>query len=285
VGGYGESPLFYAQGGNPVPPGVSLPRPLIGLESFSVLQEVPEPSAWLLFAVGIGGLAWRVSRRRGVLSPQRQRPKLSSFRQCGGTITQCAIVVARSDPDAGLARPGGSVRRLSATRATAVSWGFQTIATLGVIALFAWLSQLGSAGAAPNVIAWGDNCYDQTDVPPGLMNPVAVAAGNYHSLALKCDGTVAAWGAYMTVTSYVPATVPTDLANVVAIAAGLEHSVALRADGTVIAWGANSYGQANVPLAVRNAAALAGGYYFSVALLGDGPPIVMECRPIHRFAT
>jgi hypothetical protein len=62
VGGYGESPLFYAQGGNPVPPGVSLPRPLIGLESFSVLQETPEPSTWALLLLGGAGMWW--CRRR-----------------------------------------------------------------------------------------------------------------------------------------------------------------------------------------------------------------------------
>jgi alpha-tubulin suppressor-like RCC1 family protein len=43
-------------------------------------------------------------------------------------------------------------------------------------------------------VAWGDNSYGQRNVPPGLSNVVAVAAGAYHSLALKADGTVVAWG-------------------------------------------------------------------------------------------
>ena len=34
----------------------------------------------------------------------------------------------------------------------------------------------------------------QSDVPAGLSNVVAVAAGGQHSLALKADGTVVAWG-------------------------------------------------------------------------------------------
>ena len=35
----------------------------------------------------------------------------------------------------------------------------------------------------------------QTEVPVGLSDVVSVAAGYGHSLALKRDGTVAAWGA------------------------------------------------------------------------------------------
>jgi hypothetical protein len=37
------------------------------------------------------------------------------------------------------------------------------------------------------VVAWGWNNYGQCNVPAGLSNVVAVAAGGYHSLALKVD--------------------------------------------------------------------------------------------------
>jgi len=40
----------------------------------------------------------------------------------------------------------------------------------------------------------GDNTWNQTNVPAGLSNVVAIAAGGYHSLALKQNGTVAVWG-------------------------------------------------------------------------------------------
>ena len=42
--------------------------------------------------------------------------------------------------------------------------------------------------------AWGDNSYGQTNIPAGLTNVVAIAVGYEHSLALRADGTVAAWG-------------------------------------------------------------------------------------------
>ena len=44
--------------------------------------------------------------------------------------------------------------------------------------------------ATDQVVAWGYN----PAVPPGLTNVAAVAGGGAHSLALKADGTVVAWG-------------------------------------------------------------------------------------------
>ena len=62
----------------------------------------------------------------------------------------------------------------------------------------------------------------------------AIAAGNGHTVALKSDGTVVAWGYNF----YGQTTVPPGLSGVTAIAAGY-HTVALKSDGTVVAWGDN----------------------------------------------
>jgi len=56
-----------------------------------------------------------------------------------------------------------------------------------------------------------------------LSNVVAVAGGAYHSLALKSDGTVVAWG----YNGDGETNVPPGLSNVVAIAGGGSESLAL----------------------------------------------------------
>ena len=135
---------------------------------------------------------------------------------------------------------------------------------------------------------------------------VAIAAGNWHSLALCSDGSVAAWGANWsgqlgdntTTNRNTPVAVNTApgvsaLSGkvVVAVAAGYEHSLALCSDGTVAAWGVNGEGelgdnkvsrmQSLVPVAVNTNSgvsalygetlvALAGGGYQSLALCSDG---------------
>jgi len=64
LGGYGESPLFYAQGGDPFDQ-FPTPAPLIGLQSFTLRPIIPEPSASALLAVGVVAW-WMVRRQRGV---------------------------------------------------------------------------------------------------------------------------------------------------------------------------------------------------------------------------
>jgi len=55
IGGYGESPLFYAQGGDPFDQ-FPMPGDLIGLQSFSLREVVPEPSSMALLLIGLAVL-------------------------------------------------------------------------------------------------------------------------------------------------------------------------------------------------------------------------------------
>jgi hypothetical protein len=99
-------------------------------------------------------------------------------------------------------------------------------------------------------------------VPAAATNVVAVAAGDYHNLALRRDGKVVAWGD----DSFGQASVPAEDTNVVAVAAGQFHSLALRGDGTMVGWGYNSYGQATVPAEAPRVLAIAAGARHSLAV-------------------
>jgi alpha-tubulin suppressor-like RCC1 family protein len=116
--------------------------------------------------------------------------------------------------------------------------------------------------ADATVVAWGNDDFGQTDVSYLALNVVAVAAGYYHNIALRSDGTVVTWG------WDVPS--PVEATNVVAVAAGWQHCLALRADGSVIAWGDNTYGETTVPAAATNVVAVAAGWYHNLALRADG---------------
>ncbi|MHB8513293.1 MAG: RCC1 domain-containing protein, partial [Actinomycetota bacterium] len=157
--------------------------------------------------------------------------------------------------------------------------------------------------ASGGASSWGENTYGQlgngsggsitfnSDVPAAVSNLSGVsqvAAGNDHSLALKSDGSVWAWGHNnfgqlgnnSTTDSYVPVHV-SGLANVVAIAGGVGHSLAVTSDGSVWAWGDNAIGQlgngsttnSSVPVRVSNISgvvSVAGGDGHSLALKSDG---------------
>ena len=91
-----------------------------------------------------------------------------------------------------------------------------------------------------------------------LTNVVAIAGGGEHSLALRADGTVAAWGD----NRYGQTNIPAGLTNVVAIAGGAYHSLALVAYGP----------PAVTPkLADRIVVAGLGRMYFQPAVVGARP--------------
>ena len=78
------------------------------------------------------------------------------------------------------------------------------------------------------LILRGDNSLGQTELPHTATNLVAIAAGAWHNLGLRANGTVLAWGDDQAGQCDVPA----GLSNALAIAAGGYHNLAIQADGT-----------------------------------------------------
>ena len=180
----------------------------------------------------------------------------------------------------------------------------QVVNLTGVIAIAAGGDHSLAVRNDGTVWAWGANANGQlgnnstTDslVPvqvsasgAALSGILLVAAGDNHSLALRNDGTVLAWGANAhgqlgtggTTDSHIAIPTVTMTGSMVAVAAGKNHSVALTASGSVFAWGADASGQVgdgggsdvSAPMAVpavRGASAIAAGGDHSLALVATG---------------
>ena len=134
----------------------------------------------------------------------------------------------------------------------------------------------------------------------GISDAVAVATSGTHSLVLRRDGTILAWGENthgqigseraiqrkfgraFPVLAEIP--LPVDgIAGAVAIAAGHTHSVALLADGTIRTWGNGERGipgdarmdvityrlSPAVVAGIDNAIAIAANHFHTFALLAD----------------
>jgi alpha-tubulin suppressor-like RCC1 family protein len=154
--------------------------------------------------------------------------------------------------------------------------------------VLSWGSQAnGVLGDGNNIFGGGGNPTPQAIA--GLTRIVQVSAGRFHSLALRDDGTVLAWGSNgfgllgvgsETGVSTRPVKV-LGLSDIVAVAAGENHSLALRRDGAVLAWGSNALGQLGLGKSFAGAAqafvipglvgqAIAAGYKHSLVLLTNG---------------
>jgi alpha-tubulin suppressor-like RCC1 family protein len=152
--------------------------------------------------------------------------------------------------------------------------------------------------------ATGDNEYGQLGLPTSTVkstswvqvgtatNWVQVAAGQYHSLGLRADGTLYTWGNNFYGQLGNTSNNGTDEANptptqvpgtYTQVTAGQYHSLGLRADGTLYAWGDNYFGQLgnptnngnNTPTTTPTQVAgtytqIAAGNYHSLAVRADG---------------
>ncbi len=164
-------------------------------------------------------------------------------------------------------KSGADISGATNLQYTIPSCSFNDIATYSLVASNGYGSATGSVNLGVNNVAvWGDNPFEQQNVPYGLSNVVAIGAGENHSLAIQSNRNVIAWGYNF----HSQTNVPAGLTNVVAASGGDTHSVVLKNDGKVIAWGYNNSGQTNVPSSLSNAVAVSGGYRHNVALRSNG---------------
>jgi uncharacterized repeat protein (TIGR02543 family) len=125
-----------------------------------------------------------------------------------------------------------------------------------------WSGEVGTIAATDNTVTSitvnGDYAITAN------FAPYMVAAGSYHTVGLKTDGTVVAVGD----NSYGQRNV-NGWTNIIQIAAGPGHTVGLKSDGTVVAVGDTTFGRCNVEGWTGIVQIAAGGYH-TVGLRADG---------------
>ncbi len=121
----------------------------------------------------------------------------------------------------------------------------------------------------------------------GISDAISVAAGLQHTVVLKSDKTVWAFGANIngmlgdgTKTNQFKAVKVAGLSGIVDIQAGMNHTLALKSDGSVWTWGRNEYSQLGKKAADGATAfkveglgkikKVSAGMYHSIALMSDG---------------
>ena len=124
------------------------------------------------------------------------------------------------------------------------------------------------------VIAWGTCGEGQCAIPKRLENYTAIAAGSWRSVVLKSDGTI------QTFNLEEHHEIAGNLTDIAAISAGYAHILALRKNGTVVAWGDNTYGQCDLPEGLNHVTAISAGYWHNLALKDDGTVVAWGGKSI-----
>ncbi|MED9970958.1 MAG: protein kinase [Ruminococcus sp.] len=128
---------------------------------------------------------------------------------------------------------------------------------------------LGVVIVRSNVVAVGNNNFEQLNIWTPWRDITEIASSNSHTLGLKKDGTVIATGDK----EYGKCEVG-EWKEITAISAGYRHSVGLKNDGTAVAVGDNSKGQCDVE-SWTDLVAIAAGTWHTVGLKKNGTVVAV----------
>ena len=94
-----------------------------------------------------------------------------------------------------------------------------------------------------SAIGWGYNSGGECNLPtlPAGISYVGIAAGQYLTVALRSDGSVATYGSSDPIPALPPGT------SYVAVGSGIYLALAFRSDGQLLVWGTGSNKQKAVP--------------------------------------
>ncbi len=123
------------------------------------------------------------------------------------------------------------------------------------------------ASAQDTVVGWGGQAFS------GLYHAetfTSVEAGEWNSMGIRADGSIAVWGLNYTGACNVPTFAPG--LGVQHLAGGNGHVLALMSDGSIVAWGRGNEGQCNPPPLPPGVVytKVAAGTLHSLALRSDG---------------
>jgi alpha-tubulin suppressor-like RCC1 family protein len=173
---------------------------------------------------------------------------------------------------------------------------YHTLALKNDGTVWVWgFNSFGQLGATTSEICATFPCSTTAIQVAGLSSVISISGGREHSVAVKSDGTVWAWGrnsygeigdaTVLNRSTPVQVHDPGDqsgfLSGVIAASAGSYHTLAIKSDLSVRSWGRNDDGElgngllvdSNVPVqvvSVGSVGSVDGGVQHSMALLTDG---------------